>query len=698
MLSTKLRQLLRKYGVAFLEAPLQKAVRQPWEQVRDDAWFRRTVCQAAWEAAPMQLRLLDREALGWDAFLFAVRDKVYEPHGTAAVLSLDWDELILHLIEQPEATAYAEPAVGASGHAAGGAPGAGAMTTTELEVVQEPGAGQAESDGAGQTGATPAAATMAGAASAAAERSTSDDVAPKRASGAGTAVGIDLGTTYSVVAYIDYQGRPVSVPNAAGEILTPSVVLFDVDGPIVGKEAVLAAALEPDRVAECVKRDMGQKYYRRPVAGERLPPEVISSLILRKLRADAEKKVGPIRHAVITVPAYFDEPRRRATMDAGRLAGLDVLDILNEPTAAAICYGYQEGFLDREGKIKGDGTVRVLVYDLGGGTFDVTIVEMAGQSFKAIATDGDVQLGGKDWDEKLAEIVARRFQEQHGKDPRSNPETRQEMTLAVENAKKSLSERSKALVVFSHEGTRFRCEVTRQEFEEATAPLLLRTRTTTEIVVLQAGLTWGDIDKVLLVGGSTRMPQVVRMLRELTGMEPDHSVSADEAVAHGAALYADLLMQQSGQGRGQTQFSITNVNSHSLGVVAFEKKTGRRVNAVMIKKNTPLPHAATRRFQTAKPNQGNVRICILEGESELPDACTEVGVCIIKDLPPNLPAGWPIEVRFHYCENGRLQVEGKLVGHDATVTTEFIRDNSLSDDDLMLWAECLEANALRSEV
>lgn len=208
------------------------------------------------------------------------------------------------------------------------------------------------------------------------------------------AVGIDLGTTYSVIAYLDPQGRPTSIPNTEGDLLTPSVVLFDDDGVVVGKQAVAAASLEPEKVADCVKRDMGGKHYHRQINGRWYPPEVVSAYILQRLKADAERKLGPIRQAVITVPAYFDETRRRATMDAGKLAGLDVLDIINEPTAAAIAYGYQTGFLDRSGKLDRDKPLRVLVFDLGGGTFDVTLVEMASQSFKALATDGDVLLGG----------------------------------------------------------------------------------------------------------------------------------------------------------------------------------------------------------------------------------------------------------------------------------------------------------------
>jgi molecular chaperone DnaK len=521
--------------------------------------------------------------------------------------------------------------------------------------------------------------------------------APGQTAGGPPAVGIDLGTTYSVVAYLDPEGRPTSIHNANGDLLTPSVVLFDDGGTVVGKEAVLAAALEPDKVAECAKRDMGSKYYHKKINGEFLPPEVISSYILRRLKSDAERKLGAVSKAVITVPAYFDETRRRATMDAGRLAGLDVLDILNEPTAAAIAYGYKEGFLDRGGRLQGARPLRVLVYDLGGGTFDVTVVEMADQSFKALATDGDVLLGGKDWDAKLVEIAAARLEKDLGEDPRKCPETLQEMWTAAETAKKTLSERPRATMFVLHRGRRLKVEITRQEFEEATAPLVLRTSTTADIVVMQAGLTWPDIDRVLVVGGSTRMPMVERMLRELAGRAVDHSVSVDEAVAHGAALYADVMLQKQNAGGGHTEFAVTNVNSHSLGVVGVDPVTRDRVNKVLIAKNTPLPHTAARRFKTFKDGQSSVKVTVLEGESEQPDGCIEVGTCVIRGLPPNLPAGWPVEVRYSYQENGRLQVSAGLVGHKAQVTTEFIRDNSLSDDDLLLWGQRLTAEAQREE-
>jgi molecular chaperone DnaK len=641
-MTVDLRLLLEKHGHDFLKTPLLNAVGQAPEAVRDNTRFTAHVISPAWRAAPMQLRVLSPEAVHWDEFCLALRDRIYDTSRGRVALKPNWEtEFHKLLTEMPPASAH----------------------SAQLPPAE----------------ATPLSASA-----------VATSVTPP-------AVGIDLGTTYSLIAYLDPQGRPTSIANTSGDLLTPSVVLFDEGGTVVGKEAVLAAAIEPDKVAECIKRDMGSKGYHKKINGECLPPEVISSYILRRLKDDAQRKLGAVTKAVITVPAYFDETRRRATMDAGRLAGLDVLDILNEPTAAAIAYGYQEGFLDRSARVKGDKPVRALVYDLGGGTFDVTVVEMSGQSFKALATDGDVRLGGKDWDEKLVEIAAQRLQKELGEDPRQTPETLQDMWLAAETVKRALSERQKATMFVNHAGRRLKVEITRQEFEEATAPLVLRTSTTADIVVMQAGLTWKDIDRVLVVGGSTRMPMIRRMLEELAGRAVDHSVSADEAVAHGAALYADVLLAQQGSGGGHAQFAVTNINSHSLGIVGIDPATGDRVNRVIIAKNTPLPHSASRRFKTLRADQPNVKVTVLEGESEIPDACIEVGTCIIRDLPPKLPAGWPVEVRYTYEENGRLKVAAILVGHEAKVTTEFIRDNSLSDDDLMLWGECLSAEAMRSK-
>ena len=372
-------------------------------------------------------------------------------------------------------------------------------------------------------------------------------------------VGIDLGTTYSVVAALDPSGRPVTIPNRHGDLSTPSVVLLEDAELIVGKEAQRLALVEPERVAECPKRDMGAPFYHRPVAGRQVPPEVISAIILKRLKADAERRVGRIQRVVITVPAYFDHTRREATCEAARLAGLEVADLLNEPTAAALAYGFQEGFLDQAGALDGRKTVRkgvmtVVVYDLGGGTFDVTVMQIRDRQFKTLVTDGDVRLGGRDWDRRIVDHAAARFMAEHpGDDPRDDPATLQGLFKEAEEAKRTLSERAKTRLVCTHHGHRTAIELSRAEFDELTADLLERTRVTTKLVLNEAGLEWSEVDKLLLSGGSTRMPQVERMLRDLSGQEPDRSMSPDEAVAHGAALYHGMLRtagdDQSGGGR-----------------------------------------------------------------------------------------------------------------------------------------------------
>ncbi len=295
-------------------------------------------------------------------------------------------------------------------------------------------------------------------------------------------------------------------------------------------------------------------------------------------------------------------------------------------------------------------------------------------------------LGGKDWDEQIVQYAAEQFIAQHREDPRHNPTSLQELWLNAETAKKTLTERPKASMFVNHLGTRMKVEIARSQFEEATGALLGRTRTTTEIVVRQAGLSWATIDKVLLVGGSTRMPQVVRMLEDLTGKPPERSVSVDEAVAHGAALYANLLMKAKTPNSGPAQFSVTNVNSHSLGIVGVDPQTGRRRNQILIPKNTPLPHTVTKTFKTQKPGQANVIIRVVEGESERPEACIQVGLCTINGLPPNLPAGTPVQVSYSYQTNGQLVVKGQVAGQKSAAGTVFQRENALSKDEMEMWA------------
>ncbi len=499
------------------------------------------------------------------------------------------------------------------------------------------------------------------------------------------AVGIDLGTTFSAISYLDDVGRPQLLTNLEGDQTTPSVVLVDGDDIVVGQEALKAMATDMECIAECAKRDLGFRAYQKKLGGREYPPEVVQAWILNKLRVDAQKRLGPFTQAVITVPAYFDEVRRKATEDAGYIAGLDVLDIINEPTAAALAFGFHRGRL-HSGELDMVPS-RVLVYDLGGGTFDVTIMEIGAGEFFTLATDGDVQLGGRDWDQRLVDFVAEAFIREHGRDPRDDPNTFGRLLRDCEDAKRTLTSRTKAKIVCDMGGLARRIEITRAQFEEITADLLERTAFTTRQTLEAAGLTWNAIDDVLLVGGSTRMPAVVKMVRELTGKEPDISVSPDEAVAQGAAIHAGVVLDRN-QGN-PTRLKVRNVNSHSLGVVGTDTKTQRKQTAVLIPRNTPLPAKAKRVFRTAKDGQAAIVATIVEGESVDPQECTAIGKCTVTGLPEDLPAGTPIEVRFQYADNGRLKVFVNVAGVSDQVTQEIRRANNLSKRKLNAWREAV---------
>ena len=495
------------------------------------------------------------------------------------------------------------------------------------------------------------------------------------------AVGIDLGTTFSVISRLDDLGRPQTMINAEGDKITPSVVFFESDTSIVvGKEAAKAVATDAEQVAECAKRDLGQRFFHKPIGGRRYPPEALQAWVLNKLRVDAIRQIGNFSKVVVTVPAYFDEVRRKATMDAGYIAGFEVMDIINEPTAAAVAFGFQQGFMNPGNK--NQEKKKILVYDLGGGTFDVTVMEIGGRDFNALATDGDVMLGGKDWDQRLVDYVAEEFIRKFGVDPREDPNAHGRLWRECEDAKRTLSARTKASIACDYRGNAVRVEVTRQQFHDMTRELLDRTSFTTRQTLQAAGLEWKDIDRVLLVGGSSRMPAVIDMLRQLSGKEPDCSVSPDEAVAHGAALHAGLLLAYH-EGKSPS-FRVRNVNSHSLGVVATDAMKRPR-NAILIPRNTPLPVVARRVFKTHKAGQKSILVQIVEGESLSPADCSQLGKCSVRDLPPNLPPQTPIEVRFRYEENGRLSVQVKVEGTSKELQHEITRENTLTHDQLDSW-------------
>ena len=493
-------------------------------------------------------------------------------------------------------------------------------------------------------------------------------------------VGIDLGTTYSVVAFLDETGRSETILNDTGDTMTPSCILFDDDLVVVGKEAQKCSVMMADAYAECFKRDMGQRFFRDSLSGATIPAEILSAFVLENLRKVAERRLGPVRDVVITVPAFFDEQRRRATQKAGQLAGLNVLDIINEPTAAAIAYGYRQG-LDAS-QPPADQTV--LVYDLGGGTFDVSILKVEDRTFRCLATDGDVRLGGKDFDARLIDFLAEQFLAAKGLDPRLEDNEANQLWLDAQEIKHTLSQRKTATSVIRSGGARHRVEVTRDQFEELTRDLLARTESTCQLVLKQAHLEWDAIDRVLLVGGSSRMPMVESMLGRVSGQDVDRSLGPDEAIAHGAAIYAGLLQQQTTQPQDRSPH-VVNVNSHSLGVVGLDPKTKRHKNQVLIPRNTPIPHRERRRFRTAKGGQRNVVVNVVEGESSRPDECIALGRCMVDDLPSDLPMGTPVDVEYHYQADGTIEVRASLPSIRFSAEVAIDRAADREAEDLETW-------------
>ena len=506
------------------------------------------------------------------------------------------------------------------------------------------------------------------------------------------AVGIDLGTTNSAVAWVDDLGRSLMVPNSEGDLLTPSVVLFRDDGVVVGKDAQSAASAMPDRVAERVKRDMGQAVYSRPIHNEYLPPQVIQACLLRKLKTDMIERLGEDCKVVITVPAYFDEPRRKATTDAGQLAELSFIDIVNEPTAAALSFSETSGYLSPQRRDLQE--MNVLVYDLGGGTFDVTLLRLAPGKIQTLATDGDVQLGGHDWDQRLVDFLADEFQKIYGLDPREVLVSQGRLFEAVIAAKHALTARNRTTAQVDHAGHQHNFPLSRKLFEELTADLLERTAYTTRQVLAAANLQWKDVSRVLLVGGSTRMPMVGRMIRALTGLEPDHSVNPDEAVARGAAVYAQYLLdKQSPRAEDAPKYEVTNVNAHSLGVEGIAQETLRKDNIILIPRNTSLPARYKKTFVTRADNQKTIVVQVLEGESLRPSECARIGRAVIRNLPEGLAKGHAVEVVFEYGSNGCLKVDAAVPGTEGRVILELEREGGISSQGLAGWKQPIAAAA-----
>jgi molecular chaperone DnaK (HSP70) len=527
-----------------------------------------------------------------------------------------------------------------------------------------------------------------------------------------TIFGIDLGTTYSCIAHMDEYGRPVAIANAEGHRITPSVVFFDGENRIVGDEAKNNAQLHPDQVVEMVKRQMGHSDWAFFYNGVEYGPEEISSFILRKVVGDVEQALNcKIRDVVITCPAYFGINEREATAKAGEIAGLNVRSIINEPTAAAISYG-----------LHSEQDQVVLVYDLGGGTFDITMIEIKSGEINVIATGGEHYLGGRNWDELIVNYLAEQWKTTTGltDDPLDDPETAQDLFLRAEQGKISLSARDKTDIAVTHAGQREKITLSREKFNELTANLLDRTIEYTRLMLAEAEKKgYKHFDQILLVGGATRMPQVFDRLKAEFGLEPK-IYEPDEAVAKGAAWYGQKLaigdaIKIKIEGWGQdaskadaatiqraqqevaddmglaigpvkraAEMIIRNVTSHSFGVVALDR-SGKEIVSNIILKNTTVPVQATQTFGTVEANQENVDIRIMENSSSEhsvdPSTCDQIGNTLLP-LPSGLPTNAPIEITFELDEQGRLHAIGRELSANKVIEADIQTSRIISEEKL----------------
>ncbi|MHC1721745.1 MAG: molecular chaperone DnaK [Aminipila sp.] len=496
----------------------------------------------------------------------------------------------------------------------------------------------------------------------------------------GKVIGIDLGTTNSCVAVLE-GGEPVVIANAEGNRTTPSVVGFTKGGErLVGETAKRQAITNPDRTISSIKTHMGSDY-KVEIDGKQYTPQDISAMTLGKLKADAESYLGEkVTEAVITVPAYFTDAQKQATKDAGKIAGLDVKRIINEPTAASLAYG-----LDKD-----NGHHKILVYDLGGGTFDVSILELGDGVFEVLATNGDTKLGGDNFDKVLIDYMADTFAKEHGIDLRTDKMAHQRLKEAAEKAKKELSSSQTAninlpFITVSADGPlHMDMDITRAKFDQLTSDLVNRTIEPMQKAMRDAGVTNADIAKVILVGGSTRIPAVQDAVKRVTGKEPFKGINPDECVAVGAAIQAGVL---TGEVNDVLLLDVTplSLSIETLGGVATK----------LIERNTTIPTKKSQIFSTAADNQTAVDIHVMQGEREMAAGNTTLGRFQLSGIPP-APRGIPqIEVTFDIDANGIVNVSAKDMGTGKEQRITITSSNKLSDDEIQ--AKVKEAEQFADE-
>lgn len=477
----------------------------------------------------------------------------------------------------------------------------------------------------------------------------------------GITAGIDLGTTNSAIARIDAYGKPAVIPNIEGSLITPSVICFRDEDILVGDTAKEMQALGIYPVAAFFKRQMGDPLFLFHAKGRDYTPMDLSAMILRKLKADAESYTPEqITHAVITVPAYFRNAERMATIEAGAKVGLEVLQVINEPTAAAVAYG-----LTRKG-----GGRRLMVYDLGGGTFDVTLLELAEDDVTVLTSDGDHKLGGKDWDDRIIQFLADQFRDEHGVDPLKDSESLADLLAQAEVAKIRLTSFDSTQIAITHDGCRGRYQLERARFEEMTSDLMERTVSLTRRVLEQMQLLPGDVDGVLLVGGSTRMPMVHRFIEETFGKPPMSGVNVDEAVALGAAAVAAEQMAYRKMDMSSFALAgpvkIRDVTNHSLGMIAVNSDRSAYINSIILPKNTQIPCEQTRPYQHRTNSRGDnlIEVFMTQGETESPAEVVYIGKYVVHDIPHQQTGITVLDVTYHYDNSGTVKVTARPKGAD----------------------------------
>ncbi|MGM0404798.1 MAG: molecular chaperone DnaK [Thermoplasmatota archaeon] len=496
-------------------------------------------------------------------------------------------------------------------------------------------------------------------------------------------LGIDLGTTNSAMAVME-GGEPTIITNSEGERTTPSVVAFKDDGErLVGELAKRQAVKNPDRTIASIKRKMGTDY-KVNIEGKKYTPEEISAMILQKMKKDAEDYLGEkVDRAVITVPAYFNEPQREATKNAGEIAGFKVDRVLNEPTASSMAYRMEEK----------DKAETILVYDLGGGTFDVSILEVGDGVYEVLSTSGNTQLGGDDWTQKIVDWCLERFKKEHGLDLSDNREALQRITEASEKAKKELSTREKTeinlpYITADDSGPKhLDLELTRGKFQNMTRGLVDKTKKPLQIAMDDAGLDIGDIDEVIMVGGSTRLPAIKELVKDYFKKEPHMKINPDECVAVGAAIQAGVI-----SGDVTDDIVLLDVTPLSLGV-----ETLGGVTTQLIERNTTIPTEESKIFTTAQDNQTTVEIHVVQGERAMAKDNHSLGRFTLTGIPPS-PKGVPqIEVTFQMDENGILNVsaEDKASGKQESITVE--STSQLSEDEIERMKQEAEQHAEEDE-